>query len=1045
MKTAPIRWISRLNQRAPVGDMAMILVLGLAPLLWFREGKLLNSEDLMVPPNWDEFTQFWYVWNDQLGTGAQKILDSGRFPTLFIAAALQGLGVGLVQAQMVQFVFWFTLPGFAMYYLMSGVYHGDHRRLARLAAVLFYMFNLWLISNWLGYKEPMIAAVAVLPILIGIWVRTLSSETGYLRAVLATGVASLAASPIGNNVSEMFVALIPVPLLFLTVAFVAAAQRRWMALRRLLLAGLILVALIPLLHAFWIVPEFIGITAAQNSNDVTEFQRTSSQFLEGQSLYTSITNNIRFVSDWTWYQGLVDPYRTYAATFASSAPLKLLGWAIFGLVVVGAVLGRGRYKGYFVLLTAAGLIFGAGLNSPVGPTYAWAVDNLPFFWIIRSPWFKFTILTVIGYSVLLGLAAPFLVRLAKLALLRIVGVWSDRVATRGAVLCALALYFAAGPLYAYPLTLGLSFATADERTFLNSNHAEPPAYVYEAADWLNSRPGVFRIITIPGDSPWLNDWGYSGFGSFLQTLTPHPVIFKRSTQSIKISQGAPNPSGNLVSQIEADLLDQRSEGAPTLLARLGIKYLVHERDVRYDFYQGPGYRVTDSPDKVGEILANSPGITLVASFGQWDIYEIEAPRARFQIASAITVVADLDARLVSLLDASVDDQKTVYVAPEDLPPGSDQVLTAVAAGGHLSSNRSDLQPIIFVDTADLDDSVRTVVPGLSLRYGDATTWGRFEDLTPGQTWRWFTLNNGDHYLVTNESEAPALAELSLKVLSYARQRSFFVYLNSELLSVTEVPANTPTTVRIPEIQIDPGVNIVSFYTPYPSDQRGDQDAAFAIRDAPSLSRAVYSWRPAVPAGPYRLRVTFRPFGDPAWPVGRPAPLVILVDGLPTSMAPDEGSVSRFGATVQLDGTSTITVPQLGQEDYFLELIPVVARTTPPTVGVATLLRASPTGHSVRVDCDAPCVLLFNESFHNDWVASIDGRPVPHFKVDDYANAYLIETPGSRLVEIRFEPQGWFSLAVVVSAATALVATLSLLAARQRKNRNPVSSRLVDHS
>ena len=1019
--------------------MAMILVLGLAPLLWFREGKLLNAEDLMVPPNWDEFTQFWYVWNDQLGTGAQKILDSGRFPTLFIAAALQGLGVGLVQAQMVQFVFWFTLPGFAMYYLMSGVYHGDHRRLARLAAVLFYMFNLWLITNWLGYKEPMIAAVAVLPILIGIWVRTLFSETGYLRAVLATGVASLAASPIGNNVSEMFAALIPVPLLFLTVAFVAAAQRRWMALRRLLLAGLILVALLPLLHAFWIVPEFVGIKSAQNANDFTEFQRTSSQFLEGQSLYTSITNNIRFVSDWTWYQGLVDPYRTYAATFASSAPLKLLGWAIFGLVVVGAVLGRGRYKGYFVLLTAAGLILGAGLNSPVGPTYAWAVDNLPFFWIVRSPWFKFSILTVIGYSVLLGLAAPFLVRLAKLALLRIVGVWSDRVAARGAVLCALALYFAAGPLYAYPLTLGLSFATADERTFLNPNHAEPPAYVYEAADWLNSRPGDFRIITIPGDSPWLNDWGYSGFGSFLQTLTPHPVIFKRSTQSIKISQGAPNASGDLVDQIDADLVDERSESAVALLSRLGVRYLVHERDVRYDFYQGSGYRSTDSPDNVRQILSNAPDIVPAATFGAWDIYEIEAPRAHFEIASGITAVVDLDARLVSLLTAPSDNRDTVYVALEDLPPGADRSLVAEAAAGQLSSPRSDVLPIVFADTGALDDTTRAPVPEISIRYGDPDTWGQFEEFMPGQTWRWFTLNNGDHYLVANDSQNAVMAELSLNVLSYARQRSFFVYLNSELLSVTDVPPDAPTTIRVPDIQVNPGKNVISFYTPHPSDQRGKQNLAFAIRDDLRLSRAIYSWRPAVPFGEYWLRVTLRPFGHLAWPVGRPDPLIILVDGLSTSLALENGMVSRFSANVQLNGASTVTVPQIGQEEYFLELTPVGAVTEPAAAGAITLLKTSATSHLVQVDCDSPCVVIFNESYHRDWVASVDGRSLPHFKVDHYANAYLIENPGAQLVKIVFEPQRWFELAVVVSATTAAIASLTLFAIRKRNRFDPTNS------
>jgi len=1039
VKTAPIGWITRLNQRAPVGDLAIILVLGLAPLLWFREGKLLNSEDLMVPPNWDEFTQFWYVWNDQLGTGAQKILDSGRFPTLFIAAVLQGLGVGLVQAQMVQFVFWFTLPGLGMYYLMAGVYHGDHERLARLAAVLFYMFNLWLISNWLGYKEPMIAAVAVLPFVIGIWVRTFSADTGYLRAVFVSGLVSLAASPIGNNVSEMIAAFIPIPLLFLTVAIVAATRRRWPALRRLLLASLALTVLIPLLHLFWIVPEIIGINAAQNANSFPEFQRVSSQFLEGQSIYTSITNNIRFVSDWTWYQGLVDPYRTYAASFADSGPLKLLGWSIFGIVLVGAALGRGTYKRYFVIATVVGLIASAGLNSPIGPAYSWAVDNLPFVWIIRSPWFKFSILTVLGYSVLLGLAAPFVVRVAKLVLVRIVGIWSDRVATRGAVFCALAVSIASGPVYAYPLTFGLSFATDEERTFLNPNHTEPPAYVYEAADWLNRQPGEFRIMTIPGDSPWLNDWGYSGFGSFLQTLTPHPLIFKRSTQSIKISQGAPNASGDLVDQIDADLLDERSESAVALLSRLGVRYLVHERDVRYDFYQGSGYRSTDSPDNVRRILSNAPGLVPAATFGAWDIYEIESPRAHFEIASGITAVMDLDARLVSLLTAPSDNRNTAYVALEDLPPGADRLLVAEAAAGQLSPPRSDVLPIVFADTSALDDTTRAPVPEISIRYGDPDTWGQFEEFMPGQTWRWFTLNNGDHYLVTNDSQNAVMVELSLNVLSYARQRSFFVYLNSELLSVTDVPPDTPTTIRVPDTQVNPGENVISFYTPYPSDQRGTQNLAFAIRDDLRLSRAIYSWRPAVPFGEYWLRVTLRPFGHLDWPVGRPDPLIILVDGLSTSLAPENGMVSRFSANVQLNRASTVTVPQIGQEEYFLELTPVGAVTDPAAAGAVTLLKTSATSHLVQVDCDSPCVVIFNESYHRDWVASVDGRPLTHFKVDHYANAYLIENPGAQLVKIVFEPQRWFELAVVVSTTAAAIASLILFASRKRNRFDPTNS------
>ena len=1026
--------VAHIRRRIPIGDLALIFLLGLTPLLWFREGKLLLSEDLMVPPNWEEFTQFWYIWNDQLGTGAQKILDSGRFPTLFIAAALQGLGVGLVQAQMAQFVFWFMLPGFSMYYLMAGLYHGEHRRLARMAAVLFYMFNLWLISNWLGYKEPLIAAVAILPFLLGIWIRTFAADREYLWAVLVSGLVSLAASPIGNNSSEMLAALLPLTLLFVGAALASARSRRMATLLRVTWAGLALGALTFALHAFWIVPEFAGVRSTLAAADILEFQRISSQFLEGQSLYTSVTNNVRFVSDWTWYQGLVDPYRTFVAGFLGSRILTSLGWLIFGVVVLGAVLGRGRQKGVFIALTAIGLVLGAGLNSPVGPLYAWVVDNVPLLWIVRSPWFKFTLLTVLGYSVLLGLATPFLVRLAKFTLTRIVGVWSEPVARRGALVCTFAVFLAIGPVYAYPFTLGLAFATPAERTFLNPNHVEPPDYVYQAADWLNNQPGDFRIMTIPGDAPWLSDWGYGGFGSFLQSLTARPVVFKRTPQSVKVSQGAPDLSGELVDQIDADLLDERSEQVSSLLSRLGIKYLVHERDVRYDFYSSFGFRVSDSPENVQRILEEAPGITLVETFGQWDIYEISDPRPRLEIASSMVAVVGLDARLMSRLATSLDSHTTVYVAPEDVPPGADRLITATAASGLLSSRSPGIPHIALADTASMTDAARVPIFGISTSYGDPEAWGEFEDLNPGETWRWFTLNNGDHYFITSESVNPAPAELSLDVLSYARQRSLFVYLNSELLSVTDVLPDTPTTIHIPNIQISPGENVISFYTPYPSDQRGDQNLAFAIRQDPNISRASYTWRPAVPEGPYRLQVTFRPFGDVAWPADRPNPLVIRVDGLPVSLSPEDGSVSRFSTQVQLDESSTIALRQLGQEEYFLQLTPSGERSDVPSTGVATPLQASPTSYRVLVDCDSPCVLIFNESFHSDWVASIDGRPLPHFEVDDYANAYLIGEPGTHVVDIEFLPQQWFRLAALVSATTTVIA-ISLLVASGRRGRN----------
>ena len=177
----------------------------------------------------------------------------------------------------------------------------------------------------------------------------------------------------------------------------------------------------------------------------------------------------------------------------------------------------------------------------MGPLYAWAVDNIPLLWIVRSPWFKFTLLTVIGYAVLLGLAAPIVVRLAQFSLRRVVGVWSEPVVRRGALACTFVLFFAIGPVYAYPFTLGLAFATPAERSFLNPNHVDPPAYVYEAADWLNRQPGDFRIMTIPGDTPWFSEWGYAGVRlippdiddalSLVQAKAPEPQDFSGRRRS----------------------------------------------------------------------------------------------------------------------------------------------------------------------------------------------------------------------------------------------------------------------------------------------------------------------------------------------------------------------------------------------------------------------------------------------------------------------------------------------------------------------------------
>ena len=1006
-------------RRPTVQDVALIVVLGLTPLLWFREFVPLNVEDLMLPPNWHEFGLLWFTWNDELGTGAERILDSGRFPTLFVAAALQGLGASLVVAQAVQFVVWFTLPGLGMYWLMRAVARGPYARVAHLSAVLFYMFNLWLLSNWMGYKEPLIAGVAILPFALGIWLRTFQADAGYRRAVLATALVSLAAASMGNNISETLAIAAVLPIVFIVAAISSAARRDLPRAARIFTAGAATAAAWAIMNAFWIVPMAGGISRAAAGGDIATFRRTSVQFLEGQSTSTPLTNVVRILGDWTFHQGHVEPYRAFSATLLESPFFVALGYALPALAAVGALRGRGMSKAPFVTLALLGLILSAGLNAPWGGAYAWVFDNVPGAWIVRSPWFKFTLWTVLGYAVLLGLAAPVVAGAAARVLAHARRLGRGHGARASAVL-ALAVSVAVGPVYAYPFTLGQGFATADERTFLNPNHAHIPDYVDVAGAWFDDQPGPGRVLTIPGDAPWLYEWGFAGFGSILQWRTQRPVLFKHVPDHVKVSQGAPDPSGPLTEQLDTDLLDQRSGTVATTLARLGVGWVQHERDVRFDFYKGLNFREDDSPERVAAILAARGGIEPATTFGAWEIYRVADPRPRFWAASDMAAVAGLDARLTARILGSGWFDRLPLV-----PDG--------AAGSEAAHIRvGGVAPTVrLLDTRTLADAAAVATDAFTLSVGRDEDWGPHERLADGGVWRWFHTPRGEHYVAANDGPNPAGAELRLQVLSHARARDFYVYVNDELLRLESVEADAPTEIRIQGVRLAPGRNVISFYTPFPPDPRNGEHVSFAIAEHPRLVRSTFAWSPRVPAsGDYEMVALVDPL-DPAG--GRAAPpsrLPVRVDGQLRLLPEAPPGSGRYTGTVPLRPDSRVTLQQQGREHYVL-LIDDETRRDRSGDATIQVLDSGPTGYRLSVRTSAPFVLVFNESYHEGWQASVDGHTLPHVKVDTYANAYLVDRTGTFEIDLAFEPQRLFVAAVAVSAAAAALAVLALAVLRRR--------------
>ncbi len=58
------------------------------------------------------------------------------------------------------------------------------------------------------------------------------------------------------------------------------------------------------------------------------------------------------------------------------------------------------------------------------------------------------------------------------------------------------------------------------------------------------------------------------------------------------------------------------------------------------------------------------------------------------------------------------------------------------------------------------------------------------------------------------------------------------------------------------------------------------------------------------------------------------------------------------------------------------------------------------------------MLVFNAAYHEGWNASINGRMLPHVKVDTYANAYFVDQTGTFEIDVAFGPQQIFRIAVM---------------------------------
>jgi hypothetical protein len=100
-------------------------------------------------------------------------------------------------------------------------------------------------------------------------------------------------------------------------------------------------------------------------------------------------------------------------------------------------------------------------------------------------------------------------------------------------------------------------------------------------------------------------------------------------------------------------------------------------------------------------------------------------------------------------------------------------------------------------------------------------------------------------------------------------------------------------------------------------------------------------------------------------------------------------------------------------------------------------RRSPTRLEVSVkNASRPFLLVFGESYHPEWQATLDGKTLTHVVVDGVANGWLVprlSTPNSEVV-LSFTAQRKYNAAAAVSLVSLIV--LLALAFTPRRLRRP---------
>lgn len=388
-------------------EIALILLIGLTPLLWFKmDNKIVIGHDAgypLDPVSWTENRV--YTWNESVNWGNDNSMALGTITIHAPEYLLAKAGLNTQVSQRLVFVYWASLIALSMYLLTSYITKSDKRyRVFRIMSSFLYLINFFVLQAWFIAERTKFSILIAIPLVLLFLFRAVKKKNWLLNSGMAAFCLTIFNG--GGSAFTLYGGLFLI-LLVLFMSLISFFKSKPVKVAKIFLTFALFFLIFNL---YWIAPQ-IYFSWNNYNNALNEFGGLEATigWAKEISSNSSITNVIRLQGIPDWYN---KDYHPYANTLFQNTFFQIISLIIPILAFLPLYLYRKNkefkaFSKFLTILAVVSILFTTGMHMPFGIIYEFLLRYIPFFTTYRTPFYKFGYALWFAYSLLIALTLNY--------------------------------------------------------------------------------------------------------------------------------------------------------------------------------------------------------------------------------------------------------------------------------------------------------------------------------------------------------------------------------------------------------------------------------------------------------------------------------------------------------------------------------------------------------------------------------------------------------------------------------------------------------------